>query len=102
MLVDFLFFLLDPRFELPDRFSLHRKLDVGVDGVGVFTARMAHQCLADFLQYPCLHEPRVERVSKIMEAVVADARAANGGLPGGFHDADGLIFEREEQPGWLC
>ena len=86
----------DPFLKFPNGVALHWKLDVGVDGVGLFTAGVAHQRLADFLHHSCLHEPRVECMAKIMEAVVRDARATDGSLPGGFHDADGLPFEREE------
>ena len=32
----------DPRFELPDCFALCRELDMGIRGVNVFTARVAH------------------------------------------------------------
>jgi hypothetical protein len=70
---------------------------VGVNGVDVFTAGMAHQRLADFLHDPGFHEPRIERVAEIMKAAVADARAANGSFPSGLDYADGLAFEREKQ-----
>ena len=70
---------------------------MGVNGVDVFTAGMAHQRLADLLHDPCFHEPRIERVAEIMKAAVADARAANGSLPSGLDYADGLAFESEEQ-----
>ena len=70
---------------------------MGVNGVDVFTAGMAHQRLADFLHDPCFHEPRIECVAKIMKAAVADARATSGSLPSGLDYADGLAFEREEQ-----
>ena len=102
LLVKLFGLLFDPHFELPDGFALHRKLDVGINGVGVFTARMAHQCLADFLHDSGLHEPRVEGVPKIMETVVADASAADGRPPSGFDNADRLIFEGEDQSLGLC
>lgn len=70
---------------------------MGIDGVDVFTARMAHERFADFLHDACFHKPRVERVTEVMETVVADARAADGSLPSGLDDADRLTLEGEEQ-----
>src|SRR4249920_2227062 len=67
-----------PCFKLPDRFTLCRKLDMGVDGIDVFTARMPHQCLADFLHDARFHEPRVKRVAEVMEPAIANSCAADG------------------------
>jgi hypothetical protein len=72
----------DPRFEFPDRFALHRQLDVGINGVHVFAARMAHQRLADLLHDACFHEPRVERVSEFMEAEMPRERPFDESVPG--------------------
>lgn len=87
-----------PGFELPDRFALHRQLDVGVNGVHIFAARMTHERLADVLHDARFHEPRIERVAEVMEAVVADARAADRGLPRGFDLLNRVVVKRENQP----
>ena len=58
---------------------------------------MPHQGLANFLHHPRFHEPRVERVAEVMEAAVADARAADSGLPSGLNDPNGLAVESKEQ-----
>src|SRR5258708_7318960 len=86
-----------PRFKLPYRFTLCRKLDVGVDGVDVFTARMPHQRLADFLHDASFHEPRVECVTEVMKPAITDASTADGSDPSGLDDADRFTLKREEQ-----
>ena len=82
-----------PGFEFPDRFALCRQLDVGVYGVDVFTARMAHERLADFLHDSGFHQPRVKRVPEVMEAERPDSRAAYGGLPCGLNEVDRPALE---------
>src|ERR1700722_11978862 len=86
-----------PCFKLPDRFTLCRKLDVGVDGVDVFSARMPHQCFANFLHDACFHEPRVECVAEVMEPAIPDARTTDSCLPSGLDDADRFALKREKQ-----
>lgn len=58
---------------------------------------MTHEGLADFLHDAGFHEPGVERVPKVMETDVADARAADGGLPCGLDCPHGMTFEGEDQ-----
>src|SRR5208337_2224701 len=72
---------LDPGFELADSKALHRQLDMGVEGIHVFARRVAHEGLAHVGHHAGFHEPRVERVAKIVKPEVADARAADGCLP---------------------
>src|SRR5579864_3903132 len=86
-----------PRFKLSDRFTLCRKLDVRVDGVDVFSARMPHQCFANFLHDACFHEPCVKRVAEVMEPAIADARTTDSSLPSGLDDADRFTLKRKEQ-----
>ena len=89
--------LVDPRFELPDRFALRRKLDVGIGRVDVFSTRMAHKRLANIRDDSGFHEPRVERMAEIMEAEIADARTADGGLPCGLWRPHRLAAVEEDQ-----
>lgn len=88
---------LDPGFELPDGFALHRQLDVGVEGIDFVTRGVAHQGFPDVLQNTRLHEARVEGVAKIVKTEVATARSANGRLPGRFDPVDLKALEGENQ-----
>ena len=90
--------LRNPFLKFSDGFTLHRKLDVGVDGIEFFAARMAYDCFADFLLDPGLHHSRIARVAEILGPVIADTRAAYSSLPSGFDNADGHLFEHEEKP----
>src|SRR6266404_7668437 len=87
----------DPFVELPNRFSFRRKLYVGVDGMNVSAAGMAHQRFADFLHHSRLHESAIEAVTQIVEAVIANARANDRGLPGGLDGPNGPVVIREEE-----
>ena len=96
-LVQVLAFGLDPGFELPDGFALHRQLDMRVEGIHVVARGMAHEGLPHVLQNARFHEARVERVAKVMKARVANTRAADGCLPGGFDPVDRTAFEGEDE-----
>src|ERR1700682_5967523 len=84
-----------PLFELPNCFALCWKLHVRVNGVDVFTARMAHERFADFLHDSRFHEPRIECVAEVVEAVVTDTGAPNGVPPSSLYFVDGTVAEGE-------
>lgn len=90
--------LLDPFVELSDRFALHWKLDVGVDGMNVSAARMAQDGFADLLHHSRFHQPDVADVAQIMESVVAKARSGYCGFPGGLDSPNGPVVIREDRP----
>lgn len=58
---------------------------------------MAHDRFADLLHDPGFHESRVERVSQVMEPVIADASSEDRGLPSSLDHADRVTIEREHQ-----
>jgi len=59
---------------------------------------MAHKSFPDFLHDPGFHQPGIERVAEIMEAVVPDPRPSDGGLPSGLYLVDRVLMERKHQP----
>jgi len=61
-------FGLDPGFELADGFTLHRQLDVRVEGIHIVARGVAHEGLPHVLQNAGFHEARVERVAKIVKS----------------------------------
>jgi len=77
-----------PRFELPDGFALYRHLDLRVHGIGSVARRVAHEGHPHVLDDASFHEPRVERMAKVVKADIADARAADRGFPRGFDPLD--------------
>ena len=87
-----------PAFELPDRLALYWQLDMGVNGINILAARMAHERLADFLHNSGFHQTYVEGVPKVMEPVIPDACAADGSFPSGLYDPDRMTFECKDRP----
>jgi hypothetical protein len=91
-------FLVDlPRLQLPDRFALHRQLDVGVRCVNFRACGMAHERHADLLQDAGLHQAGVKRVAKVMEANVADSGVLEPRFPRALHNADRLAVKDDNQ-----
>jgi hypothetical protein len=82
--------LVDPVFELPDGFTLHRQLDVGISCVDPRSCRVAHERHANFLQDAGLHQAGIKGVAEIVETDMADTAVFERGLPGAFHDSDRL------------
>jgi hypothetical protein len=66
-----LLLVLHPLLEFPDRCSLGRKFDVGVNRVDFRARRVAHERHPDFLEDARFHEAGIERVAKIVETDVA-------------------------------
>jgi hypothetical protein len=91
-------FGLDPGFELPDGFTLHRQLDVGIEGIHFVARGVAHKSLPHVLHDAGFHEARVERVAEIVKAGIADARSTDGCPPGGLDLVDRTAFEGKNQP----
>src|SRR6266496_1433970 len=93
----FLSFGLHPGFEFPDRFALHRQLDMGVEGIDFLARGVAHEGLPHVLQNSGFHQPGIERVAKIVKAEIPDARPPDGCLPGRLDLLDRTAFEGEDQ-----
>ena len=87
----------DPRFELPDGFALRRELDVGIDGVYVFTRGMTHEGFPHVRHDASFHEPGVEGMAKIVETEGANLGTADGCLPGSFDFVQRTAFKGENQ-----
>src|SRR5271154_1558681 len=86
-----------PGFELPDGIALHRHLDMGVEGIDFLARGVAHEGHPHVLHDAGFHEPGVERVAKIMEAEIADARPPDCRLPRRLDPLDRTAFEGENQ-----
>ncbi len=62
---------------------------------------MAHQRLAHFLHHSGFEKAGIAGVPEVMEARVANTRAADGSLPGGFDPVDRCALEGEDRSGCL-
>ena len=71
---------------------------MGVHRIDIFATGVAHNCPPDFDLHARQHQPAVEAVAEIIEAVIADTGAADRGPPRGFNLVNRIFIEREYQP----
>jgi hypothetical protein len=88
---------LNPGFELPDRFALHRQLNVGVKGIDFVAGGVAHERLPYVLHNTRFHKPGIKGVAKVVKAEVAKAGPADGCFPCRLDSADRTTLEGEDQ-----
>ena len=88
---------LHPGFELPDGFTLHRQLDVGVEGIDFLARGVTHEGLPHVLHDTRFHKPGVEGVAKIVKAGITDTCSSDRRLPGGFDLVDRTALKGEDQ-----
>src|SRR5437879_252496 len=82
-----------PGFELRYRLAFRGQFHMAIRSLRIVPQRMPHETHADFAKDASVEEARIERVSQIVEAKVADARSAKSRLPGGLDRADGFSLE---------
>lgn len=83
--------------ELADRFALHRKFDMGVNGVDFGCGRVAHERHADLLEDAGLHQSCCECMSEIVETDMPDLGVLQGRFPGALYDADRVAAKLDHE-----